>query len=123
MTFSLTDKKRTAALLGAAALISAFPAQAEVSTESAYVFNTFSFLIHGVLVMFMAAGFAMLESGLVRAKNTATICLKNIALYSLADIAFYLVGYNLMYVDVPKGGGDGHAVASLQPVGRRVGVN
>ena len=104
MTFSLTHKKRTAALLGAAALISAFPAQAEVSTESAYVFNTFSFLIHGVLVMFMAAGFAMLESGLVRAKNTATICLKNIALYSLAGIAFYLVGYNLMYVDVPKGG-------------------
>jgi len=104
MKFSLNHKKRTAALLGAAALISAFPAQAEVSTESAYVFNTFSFLIHGVLVMFMAAGFAMLESGLVRAKNTATICLKNIALYSLAGIAFYLVGYNLMYVDVPQGG-------------------
>ena len=104
MTFSPIHKKRTAALLGAAALISAFPAQAEVSTESAYVFNTFSFLIHGVLVMFMAAGFAMLESGLVRAKNTATICLKNIALYSLAGIAFYLVGYNLMYVDVPQGG-------------------
>ena len=104
MTFSLIHKKRTAALLGAAALFSAFPAQAEVSTESAYVFNTFSFLIHGVLVMFMAAGFAMLESGLVRAKNTATICLKNIALYSLAGIAFYLVGYNLMYVDVPQGG-------------------
>ncbi len=104
MTFSLIHKKRTAVLLGAAALISAVPAQAEVSTESAYVFNTFSFLIHGVLVMFMAAGFAMLESGLVRAKNTATICLKNIALYSLAGITFYLVGYNLMYVDVPQGG-------------------
>lgn len=104
MTFSLTHKKRSAAVLGAAVVISAFPAQAEVGAESAYVFNTFSFLIHGVLVMFMAAGFAMLESGLVRAKNTATICLKNIALYSLAGIAFYMVGYNLMYVDVPEGG-------------------
>ena len=104
MTFSHTHKKRSTAVLGAAVFISAFPAHAEVSAESAYVFNTFSFLIHGVLVMFMAAGFAMLESGLVRAKNTATICLKNIGLYSLAGIAFYLVGYNLMYVDVPEGG-------------------
>ena len=104
MTFSLIHKKRTVALLGCAVAISASPAQAEVSAESAYVFNTFSFLVHGILVMFMAAGFAMLESGLVRAKNTATICLKNIALYSLAGIAFYLVGYNLMYVDVPEGG-------------------
>ena len=104
MKFSLIHKKRTAAILGGAVAISAFPAQAEVSAESTYVFNTFSFLIHGILVMFMAAGFAMLESGLVRAKNTATICLKNIALYSLAGIAFYVVGYNLMYVDVPEGG-------------------
>ena len=104
MKFSLIHKKRTAAILGGTVAISAFPAQAEVSAESAYVFNTFSFLIHGILVMFMAAGFAMLESGLVRAKNTATICLKNIALYSLAGIAFYVVGYNLMYVDVPEGG-------------------
>ncbi|MAH84303.1 MAG: ammonium transporter [Rhodospirillaceae bacterium TMED8] len=80
------------------------PVIAAVDAETAYVFNTFSFLIHGVLVMFMAAGFAMLESGLVRSKNTATICLKNIALYSIAGIMFYLVGYNLMYVDVPEGG-------------------
>tara|TARA_B110000879_G_scaffold201665_1_gene277043 strand:+ start:1 stop:1212 length:1212 start_codon:yes stop_codon:yes gene_type:complete len=53
--------------------------------------------------MFMAAGFAMLESGLVRSKNTATICLKNIALYSIAGIVFYLVGYDLMYTGVDKG--------------------
>ena len=84
--------------------LAAAPAAAEVSGETAYVFNTFAFLVHGVLVMFMAAGFAMLESGLVRTKNTATICLKNIALYSIAGIMFYLVGYNLMYVDVPEGG-------------------
>ncbi len=79
-------------------------ARAEVSAETAYVLNTFSFLVHGFLVMLMAAGFAMLESGLVRSKNTATICLKNIALYSIAGIMFYLIGYNLMYVDVPEGG-------------------
>jgi Amt family ammonium transporter len=78
-------------------------AQAAVDAETAYVFNTFSFLVHGFLVMLMAAGFAMLESGLVRSKNTATICLKNIALYSVAGIMFYLVGYNLMYVGVDGG--------------------
>ncbi|MEK9725528.1 MAG: ammonium transporter [Rhodospirillaceae bacterium] len=109
MTFPNDLKLRAFTVLpavGAAALImaAAEPAHAEVSTESVFVFNTFSFLVHGFLVMFMAAGFAMLESGLVRSKNTATICLKNIALYSIAGIAFYLIGYNIMYVDVPEGG-------------------
>ncbi len=80
--------------------LAAGPAQAALSPESQYVFNTFSFLVHGVFVMWMAAGFAMLESGLVRTKNTAMICLKNIALYSVAGLLFYLIGYNLMYVDV-----------------------
>ncbi len=88
--------------LGGLALMA--PAHAEISAEAKYVFNSFSFLVHGFLVMFMAAGFAMLESGLVRTKNTATICLKNIALYSLAGLLFYLIGYSLMYVDVPEGG-------------------
>jgi Amt family ammonium transporter len=83
-----------------AVALAAAPAHAEVSAETAFVLNTFSFLVHGVLVMWMAAGFAMLESGLVRTKNTATICLKNIALYSVAGIMYYLIGYNLMYVDV-----------------------
>ena len=78
-------------------------ANAAVSTETAFVFNSFSFLVHGVLVMFMAAGFAMLESGLVRAKNTATICLKNIALYSIAGLMFYLIGYAVMYANVDGG--------------------
>ena len=86
------------ALLGSLTLVG--PAQAEVSAETQFVFNSFSFLVHGFLVMWMAAGFAMLESGLVRTKNTASICLKNIALYSLAGLMFYLVGYSLMYVDV-----------------------
>jgi Amt family ammonium transporter len=75
-------------------------AHAEVPGEVAFVFNTFSFLICGVLVMWMAAGFAMLESGLVRSKNTATVCLKNVSLYCVACFTFYLVGYNLMYADV-----------------------
>ncbi len=73
------------------------PAFAQVSPEVAHIFNTFSFLVCGALVMFMAAGFAMLEAGLVRSKNVATILLKNIALYSVAGILFYLIGYALMY--------------------------
>ena len=81
----------------------AVPAEAAVSAEAAYVFNSFSFLVCGALVMFMAAGFAMLESGLVRARNTAAICLKNIALYSIAGLMFYLIGYDLMYTSVDAG--------------------
>ena len=75
-------------------------ASAEVSAETAFVFNTFLFIFGGILVMFMALGFAMLEAGFVRKKNTSAILLKNIALYSIAGIMFYFVGYSLMYVDV-----------------------
>ena len=70
------------------------------SGELQFIFNTFSFLLWGALVMWMAAGFTMLESGSVRTKNASVICLKNIGLYSVAGIAYYVVGYNLMYVDV-----------------------
>jgi len=83
-------------------VLAAGPAAAAVSAETGYVLNTFSFLVHGFLVMWMAAGFAMLESGLVRTKNTATICLKNIALYSVAGLLYYVIGYSLMYVDVDQ---------------------
>ena len=65
-----------------------------------FALNTFSFLIWGVLVMWMCAGFTMLESGSVRTKNASVICLKNIGLYAIAGLAYYAVGYNLMYVDV-----------------------
>ena len=106
--FNIPNRGRKLLVLGGLAasttLVLGNAAQAAVSEETAFVFNTFSFLIHGALVMWMAAGFAMLESGLVRTKNTAAICLKNIALYSFAGIAYYLIGYNLMYVDVPEGG-------------------
>lgn len=73
------------------------PAMAAVSDETQFIFNSFLFLVCGFLVMFMAAGFAMLEAGLVRTKNVAAICLKNIALYSVAGLMFWLMGYNLMY--------------------------
>ena len=92
-----------AVTLAAMGVIAIGKAQAAVDTETAFVLNSFSFLIHGVLVMFMAAGFAMLESGLVRSKNTAAICLKNIALYSIAGLMYYIIGYALMYTDVNKG--------------------
>ncbi len=93
---------RSLAMLALAAMFAAMagPARAEVSAETQFIFNTFSFLVTGALVMWMAAGFAMLESGLVRTKNTASICLKNIALYSISGLMFYVIGYSLMYVDV-----------------------
>lgn len=75
-----------------------------VSAETAYILNSFMFLICGVLVMWMAAGFAMLEAGLVRSRNTAAICLKNIVLYALAGLAYYLIGYNVMYVGLADHG-------------------
>jgi len=71
--------------------------------QTAFIFNTFMFLVMGVLVMWMAAGFTMLEAGMVRSKNVATICTKNIALYSIAALMYWLVGYNLMYDGVNGG--------------------
>ena len=68
--------------------------------ELQFILNTFAFLIWGALVMWMCAGFTMLESGAVRTKNASMICLKNIGIYSIAGLAYYFIGYNLMYVDV-----------------------
>jgi len=62
-----------------------------------YILSSFLLLFTGALVMWMAAGFAMLEAGLTRSKNSVVILLKNILLYAIASIAFYLIGYNLMY--------------------------
>lgn len=81
----------------------ASPASAAVSAETQFIFNTFSFLVHGFLVLWMAAGFAALEAGSVRTKSVSTILLKNITLFSISGIAFYLVGYNLMYDGVDGG--------------------
>ena len=68
-------------------------------TELSYALDTFYFLMSGALVMWMAAGFTMLEAGLVRAKNTAEILTKNIGLYAIACIMYMLCGYGIMYGD------------------------
>ncbi len=74
-----------------------------VPADSAFVFNTVLFLMGGFLVMFMAAGFAMLEAGMVRSKNVSMQCVKNIGLYSIAGIMYWVIGYNLMYTGVDGG--------------------
>ncbi|HIP53641.1 MAG TPA: ammonium transporter [Chromatiales bacterium] len=90
-----------------------------------YALDTFYFLVSGALVMWMAAGFAMLEAGLVRAKNTAEILTKNIVLFAIACIMYMVMGYNLMYPDGGNGfmpdialnfmfGGDHDPVAVLK---------
>ncbi|WP_028772548.1 ammonium transporter [Shewanella waksmanii] len=73
-------------------------------TELRFALDTFYFLISGVLVMWMAAGFAMLEAGLVRSKNTTEILTKNVCLYSIACVMYLVLGYNIMYVDNVEGG-------------------
>ena len=111
--------------ISGAAILSAVatPAMAaEVGTHGIFILNSLLFLIGGFLVMFMAAGFCMLEAGLVRAKNTTTQLTKNVALFSLAAIGYYLIGYNLMY---PLGdwavegvfSGLFPAIAVMEPVG------
>ena len=82
---------------------SAGMAETTVSAEVGFIFNTLLFLICGFLVMFMAAGFAMLESGMVTSRSVSVICAKNIGLYAIAGIMFWLVGYNLAY-GIPEGG-------------------
>ena len=99
-----------------------------VSAHGVFVFNTLLFLIGGFLVMWMAAGFAMLEAGLVRSKNVTTQLTKNIALFSIAAIAYFLVGFNLMYPgDLVEGSwlisgylGPIFSLTSLEPVGAAV---
>jgi len=84
-------------------LTSVGSAETTVSAEVGFVFNTLFFLICGFLVMFMAAGFTMLESGMVTSKSVSVICAKNIGLFSISGIMFWLVGYNLAY-GIPEGG-------------------
>jgi len=73
-------------------------------SELRFALDTFYFLISGALVMWMAAGFAMLEAGLVRSKNTTEILTKNVVLYAIACVMYLLIGYNIMYVDNAEGG-------------------
>ena len=84
-------------LAGAASLL-ASPAFAQEAPEhSVFILNSLLFLMAGFLVMFMACGFCMLEAGLVRSKNTTMQLTKNISLFSIAAVGYYLLGYNLMY--------------------------
>ena len=97
-----------AGISAAASLLLMGPAAAQdagtgVPPETQFIFNTLSFLMSGFLVMWMAAGFAMLEAGLVRKRSVGTQLLKNISVYSVAGILFYLIGYNLMYDGVDGG--------------------
>ncbi len=103
------DAVRAVTKFGIAAMILVWafsPAQARaaVEGEAQFVFNTFAFLVWGALVMWMAAGFTMLEAGSVRTKNASMICLKNIGLYSIAGLGYFAVGFNIMYVGVDPGG-------------------
>ena len=97
----LSGAAAIAVLVPSIALAQDAPTLESLAANDAFVFNTLLFLIGGFLVMWMAAGFAMLEAGFVRTKNVSMQCLKNITLYSVAGLMFWIVGYNLMY-----GGGD-----------------
>ncbi len=105
MSIDPKTKLKTASALSAAALLPliASPALAQdanaatLTADGKYILNTLLFLIGGFLVMWMAAGFAMLEAGMVRTKNVAMQCTKNIALYSISGLMFWIIGYNLMY--------------------------
>ena len=110
LTNILTHRKRlvitAVAALTAMALSIGWPSVAHaagVDEETSFVLNTFAFLIWGALVMWMCAGFTMLESGSVRTKNASMICLKNIGLYSIAGLAYFVIGYNLMYGETVGG--------------------
>ena len=95
-TFSLS-------LLMLLSLTSVVNAETTVSAEVGFIFNTLLFLVCGFLVMFMAAGFTMLESGMVTSKSVSVICAKNIGLYAISGIMFWVIGYNLAY-GIPEGG-------------------
>ncbi len=103
-------------LSGAVAVLACLPALAQASTlaeleatvaanaaNDAFVLNSLLFLVGGFLVMWMAAGFAMLEAGLVRSKNVSMQCLKNIMLYSVAGLMFWAIGYDILYTGVDGG--------------------
>lgn len=108
--------------LGLGAAMAALPAAAmaqdvttviEAANSTAFIFNTLLFLIGGFLVMWMAAGFAMLEAGFVRTKNVSMQCLKNIALYSVAGLMFWAMGYNFLY----SGGSEFIGIGAFGPYG------
>ncbi len=114
ITHSLSAALLAGVIFSGGALAQETAAEIEAATEtSVIVFNTLLFLMSGMVVMFMAAGFCMLEAGLVRSKNAATICVKNIALYSVAGLMVWLIGYNMIYGG-DKAGMTGHLISPVQ---------
>ena len=100
-------------LIPVLAFFGAGSAEAAMMQETTYVVNTLVMLFCAALIMWMAAGFCMLETGLVRSKSTAVICLKNIILYSVACLCFYLIGYNLMFTNVDNWMGEFKILANM----------
>ena len=98
-------------------------AVAAVNNDVQFILNTLLFLIGGFLVMWMAAGFAMLEAGMVRSKNVSMQCLKNIGLYSIAGLMFWVTGYNLMYTGVDGGYFGGLGPYGMDAVGAAVATD
>ena len=122
------DKMQIFSKLGLAAVLLALPQLAAaqevdatpLNADIGFIFTTFMFLVSGFLVFFMAAGFAMLEAGLVRGKNVAMQLTKNMALFSLASLFFYILGYNLMYPGDSwsiQGVLGAFSITELEPVG------
>jgi len=93
----MTSSYKYALPVLAASLIASPAFAQEVPEHGVFILNSLLFLMAGFLVMFMACGFCMLEAGLVRAKNTTMQLTKNVALFSIAAVGYYLIGYNLMY--------------------------
>ncbi len=132
MCRQVDDMTKTFAIIVPLATMVAMPALAQdgavntpsgVSPEVAYILNTLLLLIGGLLVMWMAAGFAMLEAGLVRSKNVTTQLFKNMSLFAIAGIMYWLIGYNLMYPGewtVPGLIGELFKPKTLDPVGAGV---
>ncbi|UWP88571.1 ammonium transporter [Aliiroseovarius crassostreae] len=114
------DMKKALLAVGIGMLPSMALADGEAMAHSQFIFTTLLFLIGGFLVFWMAAGFAMLEAGLVRSKNVTMQLIKNVALFSLAAIMYWLVGYGLMYPGdawIIPGFLGAIAPAALEPVG------
>ena len=96
-------KKLTLSIVILLSITNFASAETTISAEGQYIFNTLGFYLGGVLVAFMAAGFCMLECGLVTTKSVSTIAAKNIGKFAIASIVFFLCGYNLAY-GIPEGG-------------------
>ncbi|MEL7546894.1 MAG: ammonium transporter [Pseudomonadota bacterium] len=105
MQLVMKHMRRGALLLPLTALGALSAAAQDASEVSAYVDNSYLFLIGGLIVMFMAAGFLCLETGLVRSKNAAMQSLKNVSLFSVAGLMFWLIGYNIGYPGSTLAGG------------------